>query len=189
MNSKYGLLKEKNSNGDVFKGQISPLLGFIKTPNKDKLSIDKKAGLISIQYNSGDFYEGQVDEQFGRSGYGFYQFQEGGSYRGTFSNNKFSGYGILVHSNGEFYEGEFKNGYKDGFGRYNFSKDIVYVGYFENGLQNGQGCIINEKENTKFLGFWVRGIKEGNAIYSKKNEKFLLNYEKNVLKMIKKIDF
>lgn len=75
-------------------------------------------------------YEGEVDENFVRNGYGIYQYE-----------------------NGDIYEGEFENGLRSGEGEYTYEDGSLYRGYWLNDKKHGKGTFKFDK--YEFDGEWV----------------------------------
>lgn len=187
MAQNYGILKSKEF---IYTGNISIPLGTFETSKKDKMTVNSLTKLAIIEYQSGDYYEGYMNSDFSREGIGIYKFNDKISeYKGFFNNNEFEGWGIYKYKNGEVYEGGFKMGFKHGFGKYSYSNNTEFIGYFENDLQSGIGMIKNPENNSKFYGTWLKGLKEGKALFFKKNIMYELFYERNLLKCLKKLNF
>lgn len=108
-------------------------------PSTNKKKNMKQTNYIKIKTNCNEYYEGEVDKNFVRSGYGCYYYK-----------------------NGDIYEGEFENGQRNGFGEYKYSDGCVYRGEWNNEKKEGKGVMLIG--DTEYYGNWehdryVSGIK------------------------------
>lgn len=92
------------------------------------------------KYSDESTYQGKLDEQGKRTGYGVSVTQQGDVYQGDWVGNKPHGNGRFVRFNGDYYQGEFSNGYPHGRGIAKEGKNsIMYEGEWKNGTKSGQG--------------------------------------------------
>ena len=110
---------------------------------------EPNTNFVKIITNAKEFYEGEVDKNFTRSGYGVYNY-----------------------ANGDVYEGEFKNGLREGTGEYKYIDGCVYRGEWAEDKKEGKGVfIIGDKE---YAGKWANdffksGFKYDVSEFEKKN--------------------
>ena len=86
----------------------------------------------SINYKSGNRYEGEVDEKNMPHGNGVFTYTNGSSYEGEFEHGVRNGYGIFRWATGDSYEGGWKNDKRHGEGVMKYANGRVRKGRFEN---------------------------------------------------------
>jgi len=96
---------------------------------------------VKINTNKYEYYEGEVDENFHRSGWGLYKYH-----------------------NDDVFEGEFKNGLRNGMGEYRYKDGWSYIGTWTNDKKSGEGVIISD--NKEFSGKWVNDHIESGIKYT-----------------------
>lgn len=122
-----------------------------------------------IDYESGEMYDGEWNEDGRRHGKGCLTFKDGSKYRGQFTAGFFQGLGELVFAGERAkYEGEFQVGKFHGYGVYQSSSGMKYEGQFVDGQVKGKGRITlpdgshgNPRQEGKFEG--ERCIERGEA--------------------------
>ncbi|KAL3776393.1 hypothetical protein HJC23_013301 [Cyclotella cryptica] len=65
-------------------------------------------------------YQGDINEEGERHGYGIYKSKNGNEYRGEWQHNKRVGLGVVKIGNGDVFEGQFDNNMKNGIGVYHY---------------------------------------------------------------------
>ncbi len=85
---------------------------------------------VKIKTNKDEYYEGEVDENFHRSGWGLYKYH-----------------------NDDIFEGEFKNGLRNGIGEYTYKDGWSYKGTWTNDKKSGEGVIVSDYK--EYAGEWV----------------------------------
>ena len=130
-------------------------------------------GAEPIQFNNGNIYKGNWNNDLKMDGPGIYYLKEdkilaqgnwdngeckfarvfqpnGDIYEGELKDSKFNGKGKLISANEEVYEGDFVDGEKTGYGKITFPDQAVYEGYLEKGELKGKGKMtwINGYEYT-----------------------------------------
>ncbi len=90
------------------------------------------------------------------NGIGFYEYNNGATYLGTFKNNKKDGFGTLFFKSGNQYIGEFYNDNYHGLGTFIWSEYTYYMGMYKNGKYDGQGVLYYNK-NKYEAGIWKNG--------------------------------
>jgi antitoxin component YwqK of YwqJK toxin-antitoxin module len=92
-----------------------------------------------IQYENGNLYEGEIDENGLPNGNGRLIFDEL-VYIGSFKKGKFDGKGTIYDEYGRVFEGTFQNGLKNGEGTlYGESGFAVYDGNWKDDKREGYG--------------------------------------------------
>lgn len=86
----------------------------------------------SINYKSGNRYEGEVDDKNLPHGNGVFTYTNGSSYEGEFEHGVRCGYGVFRWSTGDSYEGGWKDDKRHGEGVMKYANGRVRKGRFEN---------------------------------------------------------
>lgn len=123
-----------------------------------------------IQFENGNIYNGNWNENYKMDGLGQYYIKEGNLfvegiwddgylvygrifyandniYEGEIKNSNYNGYGKLIFNNGEIYEGDFIDGEITGHGLFTFPDGTTYEGEFDKGEFKGHGVMK-----------WINGI-------------------------------
>ena len=74
------------------------------------------------------------------------------------------GFGVLLCDNGNSYEGEWKKDKRDGLGIARYSSGDVYDGQWQRGKRHGHGVMYIEAGDT-YIGSWRHGLKHGAGTY------------------------
>lgn len=74
------------------------------------------------------------------------------------------GFGVLLCDNGNSYEGEWKKDKRDGLGIARYSSGDVYDGQWHRGKRQGHGVMYIEAGDT-YIGSWNNGLKHGAGTY------------------------
>jgi hypothetical protein len=77
---------------------------------------------IRIQYSLEEWYEGEIDEQYRRNGYGIYKYENDDIYEGEFYNGLRHGEGEYTYNDGSVYRGDWLKDKKHGKGNYKFDE-------------------------------------------------------------------
>lgn len=89
-------------------------------------------------------YDGELDENYIRNGYGIYKYDNGDMYEGEFVEGLREGYGEYLYNDGSIYRGAWKEDKKNGNGSYKFEK-FEFDGHWENDvLKTGFTFKINK---------------------------------------------
>ncbi|CDW71949.1 UNKNOWN [Stylonychia lemnae] len=124
----------------VFEGDF--LLG--NCPTKGKL----------IYQETGDIYEGSINQQFQREGHGKIIYSDGDQYEGKFLEDMKHGQGLYKYSNGDFYQGEYQRDKKHGTGRFQeFKTKEIYEGQWRDDERNGEG-VLYLSDGCEKKGTW-----------------------------------
>lgn len=154
--------KSKTSSDD----SVTPSNTFsYKGVNKYEGELDeegKRKGYGKIVYYGGDSYEGYW-ENSKRHGKGLYIYKFGGRYLGEFKEDLPCGNGCKVYISGNFYVGEFFQGKKQGNGKMMFKHGDTFEGHWDNDDMHGHGKYV-WTSGDYFEGKFVRDKREGNGI-------------------------
>ena len=136
-----------------------------------KIQVNKNTyEMKPIQFNNGNIYCGNWNENYKMDGLGQYYLDEGNIfieglwdegkliygrifysndiiYEGEIRDSNYNGKGKLIFNNGEIYEGDFIDGEITGNGIFSFSDGTIYEGEFNKGEFNGHGIMK-----------WINGI-------------------------------
>lgn len=111
-----------------------------------------------VQFENGDFYKGEVNDNWEPHGNGHYARMEDSSvYIGGFENGKRSGLGWMSSPEGEF-RGIFVDGQPNGFGIIQFNDFTGYEGGFKDGAFHGEGQLMFMNGPVE-AGRWENGVK------------------------------
>jgi len=88
-----------------------------------------------------------------------------GTYEGDLNpDGQRHGFGVLLCDNGNSYEGEWKKDKRDGLGIARYSSGDVYDGQWQRGKRQGHGVMYIEAGDT-YIGSWNNGLKHGAGTY------------------------
>eukprot|EP00984_Skeletonema_dohrnii_P008194 scaffold3007_cov144-Skeletonema_dohrnii-CCMP3373.AAC.12 len=88
-----------------------------------------------------------------------------GTYEGDLNKDgQRHGFGVLICDNGNSYEGEWKKDKRDGVGIARYSSGDVYDGEWLRGKRQGHGVMYIEAGDT-YIGSWTNGLKHGAGTY------------------------
>ncbi|OSM01533.1 hypothetical protein MAIT1_05318 [Magnetofaba australis IT-1] len=93
-------------------------------------------------------YEGTVDADGLRHGYGMQVWPDGARYQGAFEHGERTGNGVFVWPSGSRFEGGFLNGKRHGPGVFVWPNGSRYVGEYVNGKRHGQGSFYPAGETV-----------------------------------------
>ena len=83
---------------------------------------------MRIDYENGDWYEGETDTAGDPHGTGTYYFSDGGRYDGDMYHGRIHGHGVYWQADGTVYIGMFWNNAPNGTGKYTYGNGDVYEG-------------------------------------------------------------
>jgi len=91
-----------------------------------------------------------------------YKFPDESTYQGGINDNdEREGFGLNVTTEGDFYRGDWKGNKPNGLGRFVRFNGDYYQGGFEDGKPHGQGIGKEGSNGIKYTGDWVYGMKTG----------------------------
>ena len=120
----------------------------------------KKSGFDDKNFS----YNGELDENGNKQGFGLQKWKDGALYKGYFYENKANFLGIFNHSDGDVFEGEFKNDRAYGYGKYLHSNGALYEGEWVDDSQHGTGIEV-WADKSQYRGDYIRGKKCGTGSY------------------------
>merc|ERR1711966_640629 len=84
-------------------------------------------------------FEGDLNDEGQRHGFGVLQCDNGNSYEGEWKKDKRDGLGIARYSSGDVYDGQWQKGKRQGHGVMYIDAGDTYIGSWNNGLKHGAG--------------------------------------------------
>ena len=157
-----------------------------------------------VEFENGNIYYGQWNEDFEMEGYGKYYLKEekvlaegvwekgelkvariyypnGDFYEGELMNSTYNGKGRLILSNKDEYIGDFVDMEKEGEGEMKYADDgTIYKGGFRKNFFNGHGN-MKWANGTEYNGNFVDNYFEGEGVlFNDEGEKYEGNFEKNL---------
>ena len=154
---------------------IGPIIDALK----NDLKIEK---IISDNY----IYEGKLDENKIKEGYGKLTYKYGEIYIGQFKNDKFHGKGVLYYKkNKTKYEGDFFEGKYDGKGKLIYENEEYYIGQFKKGKKNGLGEEYYNNNKLKYKGGFKNNQYNGEGKYILPNGGYYIGNWANGKKFLK----
>lgn len=127
---------------------------------------------VRIVYVNNDVYEGEIDLQGVKEGWGVYLYSNHERYEGFWQNNRIHGYGKYFFKGGEYYEGDWYEGRKEGVGILKFNQGDRYEGEFYRDDFDGKGTFFYAN-GEKFDGEWREGKKNGQGTFWGKERKIV----------------
>lgn len=110
-------------------------------------------------------------------GDGFFLFENGDRYKGSFKDDMISGKGEYSYfESGDNYKGEFKDDLMDGKGVYTTKKGNRYEGMFRKGKLFGEGKLIR-KDGEVFIGNFKDDLPYGKAVIKNRSGKIIFDGE------------
>lgn len=98
-------------------------------------------------------YEGDLNQQNKRHGWGLFRYNNTDVYAGQWTNNKSHGDGMYFFANGDRYRGTLENEKKHGKGEYIFFRNgNRYDGNWVNDRRDGYGEFTYRLTNEKYVG-------------------------------------
>ena len=157
-----------------------------------------------VQFENGNVFYGQWNEDFEMEGYGkYFLTEEKVLAEGVWEKGGLK-YARIFFPNGDYYEGEILNSVYNGKGKIIYQNGDEYTGQFVEGEKNGEGKIIFNDDKTEYTGNfvknnfsgkghmkWANGIEyDGNfndnyldgegVLFNTDGEKYEGNFQKNV---------
>ncbi len=115
-----------------------------------------------IQYGSGHFYEGRVDNgDLTGEGTMIYKNSEIAIYKGDWLDGYWHGKGVVKYTDGETYDGEFYKNERTGQGKCVWASGIEYEGEWKKDRIDGEGTLDARKlDNRVHFGPWKQGVQQ-----------------------------
>lgn len=140
-----------------------------------------------IQYDDGSSYEGEVDTNGQKFGFGVFINSNGDRYEGTWNSLGLSGKGKIFYSDGRYFEGNFVDGQRGGHGVFTWPNKCKYDGlwqadcvdkgtyWYADGTRyegqldaecsrNGYGVYF-WLDGSRHEGEWVKNMRHGHGKY------------------------
>lgn len=128
-------------------------------------NLDKNTGLRheDINYDNGDNYQGTINKNNKKEGYGTYTTKNGFKYKAIWKDDKIVDYGIFIDPEGNYIKGIITNGVINK-GEMFFKNKFKYSGDIYNNLPSNKGVYYNFSEKYIYEGDLVEGLMDGNGI-------------------------
>ncbi|CAF1210021.1 unnamed protein product [Adineta ricciae] len=108
-------------------------------------------------------YEGELNDEGEKHGYGMYRWSNGRTYVGQWYRNQMDGDGVESWPNGSKYQGQFRGNKRHGRGTFTWADGRQYIGEYRNDYRHGYG-ICTFPNGYKYEGQWWQGKKHGRGI-------------------------
>ncbi len=115
----------------------------------------EKHGFGIYRWIDGSVYEGEYSDDL-RHGKGRFLWANGESYDGIYFKDDRTGKGVYHWPDGSFYRGDFLSGKRHGRGQFQSSNGTIYDGEWFDDLQHGHG-ILNQFDGRTLKGIWRKG--------------------------------
>ena len=128
-------------------------------------NMDKNASLKheNIKYSNGDTYDGTINKNNKKEGFGIYKTSNGFIYKSLWKDDQMIDYGVFIDPEGNYIKGTIFNG-EINKGELLFKNKMKYIGELINNLPNNKGIMFNFSGKYIYEGDFVNGIMEGNGI-------------------------
>eukprot|EP01038_Epipyxis_sp_PR26KG_P005341 gene5341-7411_t len=108
-------------------------------------------------------YDGALNADGKRHGYGKETFNDGTSYEGNYVNGCRDGFGVMTYPHGDIHKGDWKYNRLNGYASFKFSNGGTYRGNCKDGLMDGFG-IMKRPDGFMYEGEWKDGKKHGYGV-------------------------
>ena len=128
-------------------------------------NIGKNSGLKheEINYSKGDTYEGTLNKNNKKEGYGTYTNKNGFKYKAIWKDDKITDYGIFIDPEGNYIKGTIVKG-EINKGEMLIKNKFKYIGDVVNNIPNNKGIIYNFSGKYIYEGDFINGVMEGDGI-------------------------
>ena len=128
-------------------------------------NIGKNSGLKheEINYSNGDTYQGTLNKNNKKEGYGTYTNKNGFKYKAIWKDDKITDYGIFIDPKGNYIKGTIVNGEINN-GEMLIKNKFKYIGDVVNNIPNNKGIIYNFSGKYIYEGDFINGVMEGDGI-------------------------
>ena len=128
-------------------------------------NIGKNSGLKheEINYSNGDTYQGTLNKNNKKEGYGTYTNKNGFKYKAIWKDDKITDYGIFIDPEGNYIKGTIVNGEINN-GEMLIKNKFKYIGDVVNNIPNNKGIIYNFSGKYIYEGDFINGVMEGDGI-------------------------
>eukprot|EP01088_Endostelium_zonatum_P014795 TRINITY_DN336_c0_g2_i1.p1 TRINITY_DN336_c0_g2~~TRINITY_DN336_c0_g2_i1.p1 ORF type:complete len:292 (+),score=36.88 TRINITY_DN336_c0_g2_i1:95-970(+) len=121
-------------------------------------SDNKRHGFGKITWEDGESFEGEFNRD--EKTFGTFRWKSGDLFRGQWKNDLMHGIGIYFYSDGREYKGEWRDGFRHGVGIFRWPNADYYLGQFDTDLCHGIG-IHSYADGKTFKGQWKASEKQG----------------------------
>ena len=145
---------------DIKSTEIPDLYNCKRTQN-----IGKNSGLKheEINYSNGDTYQGTLNKNNKKEGYGTYTNKNGFKYKAIWKDDKITDYGIFIDPEGNYIKGTIVKG-EINKGEMLIKNKFKYIGDVVNNIPNNKGIIYNFSGKYIYEGDFINGVMEGDGI-------------------------
>lgn len=128
-------------------------------------NIGKNSGLKheEINYSNGDTYQGTLNKNNKKEGYGTYTNKNGFKYKAIWKDDKITDYGIFIDPEGNYIKGTIVKG-EINKGEMLTKNKFKYIGDVVNNIPNNKGIIYNFSGKYIYEGDFINGVMEGDGI-------------------------
>ena len=128
-------------------------------------NIGKNSGLKheEINYSNGDTYQGTLNKNNKKEGYGTYRNKNGFKYKAIWKDDKITDYGIFIDPEGNYIKGTIVKG-EINKGEMLIKNKFKYIGDVVNNIPNNKGIIYNFSGKYIYEGDFINGVMEGDGI-------------------------
>jgi len=128
-------------------------------------NIGKNSGLKheEINFSNGDTYQGTLNKNNKKEGYGTYTNKNGFKYKAIWKDDKITDYGIFIDPKGNYIKGTIVNGEINN-GEMLIKNKFKYIGDVVNNIPNNKGIIYNFSGKYIYEGDFINGVMEGDGI-------------------------
>ena len=119
----------------------------------------KSSPNAKLDFSDGS-YEGQINSDGEKHGFGIYRWIDGSIYEGDYRNDLRHGKGRFLWANGESYEGDYLKDERTGKGTYNWPDGSLYKGEFLTGKRHGVGY-YQSATGIVYEGEWFDDLQHG----------------------------
>ena len=119
----------------------------------------KSSPNAKLDFSDGS-YEGQINSDGEKHGFGIYRWIDGSIYEGDYRNDLRHGKGRFLWANGESYEGDYLKDERTGKGTYNWPDGSLYKGEFLAGKRHGVGY-YQSATGIVYEGEWFDDLQHG----------------------------
>jgi len=167
-------LRQATTMSNVENYEINKILTSINITTPDDIEFpndiitqirDKNASLKleNIKYSNGDTYDGTINKNNKKEGFGTYTTNNGYIIKSLWKDDQISDYGIFIDPEGNYIKGTIINGdIKEG--ELLIKNKMKYIGEFLQKLPNNKGILYNFSDKFIYEGDFVEGEMDGQGI-------------------------
>ena len=167
-------LRQETTMSNIENYEINKILTSISITTPDDIEFpndiitqirDKNASLKqeNIKYSNGDTYDGTINKNNKKEGFGIYRTKNGYIYKSLWEDDKICDYGIFIDPEGNYIKGTIVNG-DIGEGELLIKNKMKYIGEFLQKLPNNKGILYNFSDKFIYEGDFLLGEMDGKGI-------------------------